>query len=180
LTCPDRALSGSLQRGGPIFCAVADGLHGDVHLNALPLIAVRAKMIASRLPERTMKRLYSPIIALALVLAAAVLTACATRASYVDLYGQPAPVSAAERTIVITPDTRYVNVTGGETVGFVVGDKSFAWNFFVARTVSNFPLNDIAPPGVLDHPVQVYVAPDPRYLNGGGHDGHGGHGGGHR
>jgi hypothetical protein len=33
---------------------------------------------------------------------------------------------------------------------------------------------------VLDHPVQVYVAPDPRYLNGGGRDGHGGHGGGHR
>ena len=117
-----------------------------------------------------MTRLYPPIIFLSLVLAAAVLTACATRTNYIALYGQPAPVSAAERTIVITPDTKYVNVTGGETVRFVVGDKSFAWNFFVARTVSNFLLNDVAPPGVLDHPVRVYVAPDPRYLGGDGGD----------
>jgi hypothetical protein len=172
LTCLDRALSGSLQRGGSIFGAVLDGLYGDVHRTTLPPIAASAKMIASRLPERAMKRLYPPIIVLSLVLAAAVLTACATRTSYVDLYGQPAPVSAAERAIVITPDTRYVNVTGGETIGFVVGDKSFAWNFFVARTVNDFRLNDVAPPGVLDHPVQAYVAPDPRYLNGGGGNGH--------
>jgi hypothetical protein len=129
-------------------------------------------MIANRLPERAMKKLYPPTIAFSLVLAAAVLTACATRTNYVALYGQPASVSAAERTIVINPDTRYVNVTGGETVGFVVGDKSFAWNFFVARTVNDFRLNDVAPPGVLDHPVQAYVAPDPRYLNGGGGNGH--------
>jgi hypothetical protein len=97
-----------------------------------------------------------------------------------DLWGDPAPVSAATRTIVITPDTRYVNVTGGEIVTFVVGDKAFAWSFNGTRYVAPFDLSMTAPPGVLDHKVLAYVAPDPRYLGGGGHGGgHGGHGGGH-
>jgi hypothetical protein len=96
-----------------------------------------------------------------------------------DLWGDPAPVSAATRTIVITPDTRYVNVTGGEIVTFVVGDKAFAWSFNGTRYVAPFDLSMTAPPGVLDHAVIAYVAPDPRYLGGGGHGGgHGGHGGG--
>ena len=33
------------------------------------------------------------------------------------------------RTIVIKPNTSYVNVTGGEVIRFEVGDKSFLWNF---------------------------------------------------
>jgi hypothetical protein len=99
-----------------------------------------------------------------------------------DLWGDPAPVSAASRTIVITPDTRYVNVTGGEIVTFVVGDKAFAWSFNGTRYVAPFDLSITAPPGVLDHTVIAYVAPDPRYMGTGGrggHGGHGGHGGGH-
>jgi Heavy-metal resistance protein CzcE len=99
----------------------------------------------------------------ALVLSVMVVAGCATRSSYVSLYGQPSPVSGADHTIVITPDTRHVNVEGGQTVAFIVGDKQFAWNFFVAIPITNFPLNDVAPPGILDHPVQAYVAPDPRY-----------------
>jgi hypothetical protein len=96
-----------------------------------------------------------------------------------DLLGDPAPVSAATRTIVIAPDTRYVNVTGGEIVSFVVGDKAFAWSFNGTRYVAPFDLSVTAPPGVLDHKVMAYVAPDPRYFGGGGgHGGHGGHGGG--
>jgi hypothetical protein len=87
--------------------------------------------------------------------------------------GDPASPAEATRTIVITPDTKWVNVTGGETVRFVVGDKSFAWKFNVASSVFSFDLNRIAPPGMLDHPVKVYVAPDPRYIGGGlGHGGH--------
>jgi Heavy-metal resistance protein CzcE len=109
----------------------------------------------------------SPVI-LSLALSLAALAGCATRNDPIDLYGYPQPPDAYGRTIVIAPDTRYVNVTGGETVRFVAGDKIFAWNFFVARTVSNFDLNAVAPPGVLDHPVRVYVAPDPRYLGAGG------------
>jgi hypothetical protein len=106
-------------------------------------------------------RLLSPST-VALVL----LTACASRpvvTPRIDLLGDPAPPSAATHTIAIKPDTRWVNVTGGDTVRFVVGDKAFAWNFTVAPTVSSFALNQVAPPGVLGREVVVYVAPDPRY-----------------
>lgn len=80
-----------------------------------------------------------------------------------DLLGDPAPAAAAVRTIVITPDTRWVNVEGGEIINFIVGDKSFAWNFYVGFTVSSFDLNLVAPPGLLQRPVIAYVSPDPRY-----------------
>lgn len=90
----------------------------------------------------------------------------------VDLLGDPASPSAATRTIVIKPDTRYVNVTGGETVKFIAGDKSFAWNFNVAETIFSFDLNQVAPPGVLDHEVKAYIAPNPLYIDGGPHGGH--------
>ncbi|RJG08064.1 hypothetical protein D3870_13390 [Noviherbaspirillum cavernae] len=85
----------------------------------------------------------------------------------VKLLGDPAPASSGTRTIVITPDTRHVNVTGGEVVNFAVGDKMFTWSFFVAAGISSFDLNRIAPPGMLDHVVTAYVARDPRYIGGG-------------
>ncbi|AMP08376.1 hypothetical protein CAter282_0562 [Collimonas arenae] len=93
-----------------------------------------------------------------------------------DLWGDPAPVMAATRTIVIAPDTTYVNVTGGEIVKFVVGDKSFAWNFDGEEYIEHFDLSQTAPPGVLDHAVTAYVSANPLYSGGG--DG-GRHGGGH-
>lgn len=91
---------------------------------------------------------------------------CVTRTSYVDLYGQAAPPSAATRTIVITPGTRYVNVEGGEVIRFVVGNKEFGWHFNGAIMIRSFSLNDVAPPGTLDHPVEAFVAPDPKYIDG--------------
>jgi hypothetical protein len=99
-----------------------------------------------------------------MIVAAAMIASCATRASYTDLYGQPAPPSAAQHTIVIHPHTRYVNVEGGQVVKFVAGDKEFTWDFYVAKTVSNFELNDVAPAGMLNHMVHVYVSPDPKYI----------------
>lgn len=83
-----------------------------------------------------------------------------------DLIGEPAPpTAAATRTIEIQPGTRWVNVTGGEVVKFVVGDKSFVWSFDGTPTSAGFNLNQIAPEGVLDHPVQGYLAPNPLYTN---------------
>lgn len=102
----------------------------------------------------------------------ALLSGCALspREPPVSFLGDPASPAEATRTIVIKPDTRWVNVTGGETVKFVAGDKSFAWTFNVASSVLSFDLNRVAPPGFLDHPVKAYLAPDPRYLGGnGGH-----------
>jgi hypothetical protein len=86
-----------------------------------------------------------------------------------DLLGNPATVGSGVRTLPITPETRHVNVTGGEIIDFKVGDKAFAWHFFVASTVSAFDLKRVAPPGTLDHSVMAYVKPDPRYCcNGSG------------
>jgi hypothetical protein len=111
-----------------------------------------------------MKSLSIPLVLIGL------LSGCAlpTAEPPIDFLGDPASPTAATRTIVIKPDTRWVNVTGGETVRFVVGDKTFSWTFNVARNVLSFDLRRIAPPGILDHPVKVYVAPDPRYIGGGG------------
>lgn len=91
--------------------------------------------------------------------------------SRTDLFGDPAPLSAAERTIVIGPTTKWVNVTGGETIKFIAGQKSFAWSFDTAPTISSFDLNRVAPPGALDHKVTAYIAPDPRYLGADARDG---------
>ena len=79
----------------------------------------------------------------------------------ITLLGDPASPASASRTIAIYPDTRYVNVTGGEVVKFTVGDKSFAWNFNGRPT--SFDLNAVAPPGVMDHKVKAYIAPNPLY-----------------
>lgn len=88
----------------------------------------------------------------------------ATSLPRIDLLGDAIPVSAATRIIVITPNTKYVNVTGGENVRFVAGDKSFAWNFDGALQISSFDLNRTAPANVLDHRVIAYVAPNPLYV----------------
>ena len=112
--------------------------------------------------------------ALAMLLSAACVSPMTTP---IDFLGEPATPSAAMRTIVIKPDTRWVNVTGGDIVKFMVGEKTFAWNFDVAEGVSSFDLNRVAPPGTLDHTVVAYVAPNPLYFGDGG--GRGRHGGGH-
>ncbi|TFW10612.1 CzcE family metal-binding protein [Oxalobacteraceae bacterium OM1] len=104
------------------------------------------------------------------VLASMLFAACATRPLPPSFYGDPADVRAAEQTIVITPQTRFVNLQDGTVVAFAVGDKRFAWSFMAATGVSSVRLNDLAPPGVLDHEVRVYLSPDPRYIGGGDHD----------
>lgn len=77
-------------------------------------------------------------------------------------WGDPAPATAGTRTIVITPDTHYVNVVGGDVIRFVDGDKSFAWAFD-GWCGYQFDLARVAPHGVLDHSVIAYVDPDPYY-----------------
>ncbi|MFZ6773592.1 CzcE family metal-binding protein [Undibacterium sp. SXout7W] len=79
-----------------------------------------------------------------------------------SLLGDSAPVTAATRTIVLTPSTTFVNVTGGETIKFIVGEKSFAWNF--DGPVSSFDLKRVAPANMLEQTLKVYVAPNPTYF----------------
>lgn len=104
---------------------------------------------------------------------AAILSGCAVGPGPFDnptsLLGTPvgelAALSQTQRTITITPDTRFVNVTSGETVRFVAGTQSFAWSFQTGPTVTTFDLNRIAPPGLLNRPIPVYVARNPLYIS---------------
>lgn len=96
---------------------------------------------------------------------AVTVAACVTRTSYTDLYGTLVPSdSAAELTMTIGPNTKYVNVEGGKVVRFLINGQSFVWHFMLAHTVDHFDLKEVAPAGMLDHSVIAYVTPDPRYI----------------
>ena len=112
---------------------------------------------------------------------AAVLTVIAMTLGLVNLpasaftpgsVGEVVPTSSAMRTIPIGAETKYVTVTAHETVKFVVNGSAFAMTingspattFAFVPTV--FDLNELAPAGVLDHRVRVYVAPDPLQTSG--------------
>lgn len=78
--------------------------------------------------------------------------------------GTPVHEGKADRTIVLDAGMKWVNITGGETIKFVVDGKSFLWRFDVYNTSPVFDLNQIAPAGMLgDRAIKVYVEPDPLY-----------------
>jgi hypothetical protein len=115
-------------------------------------------------PETIMKtKLLLPLIT-AMTLAAAS-TAALAGAQQSDLRGNAAPAQAAvDQVIVITNATRHVNVTGGSTVRFVVGDQTFNWSFQNGSAhVVPFDLQQIAPQGLLTHAVTAYVSDNPLY-----------------
>jgi hypothetical protein len=73
-----------------------------------------------------------------------------------DYYGEAASPAAAVRTIVVGPNTRWVNVQRGEIVKFVANGTEFAWNF--NGTLTSVKLAQIAPQGAVDQNVTVYIA----------------------
>lgn len=73
--------------------------------------------------------------------------------------GELTPVAYAERTVVIGPETRWVDVTQGERVKFLVNGRAFAVAF--DGVPENVNLQRIAPDGMLDHRVVAYVAVNP-------------------
>jgi len=116
--------------------------------------------------ENIMKnKLLLPLIT-AMTLAAAS-TAAMAGAGQSDFRGNAAPAQAAvDQVVVITDATRHVNVTGGSTVRFVVGDRSFNWSFQNGSAhVLPFDLQQIAPQGLLTHGVTAYVSDNPLYHN---------------
>ena len=108
-------------------------------------------------------KLLLPVLT-AMTLAAAS-TAALAGVQQPDLRGNAVPAQAAvDQVIVITEATRHVNVTGGSTVRFVVGERSFSWNFQNGSAhVVPFDLQMIAPKGLLNHPVTAYVSDNPLY-----------------
>jgi hypothetical protein len=97
-----------------------------------------------------------------LMLAASVAPAIAAPPPPNSLSGTPAADTASQYGIRITPNTRYVNVQGGDVVRFMSGDKSFTWNFDGRRPT--LKLSEIAPDGFLDREVNVYISPNPLYF----------------
>ena len=97
-------------------------------------------------------------LSIAIGLAGMVASVAAGAAVPAKLLGEPVAPEQAERTVVITPTTRYVNVTEGDVVKFVANGAAFAWNFDSPPEISSFELNRVAPAGALDHAVTVYVA----------------------
>ncbi len=98
-------------------------------------------------------KLFVPTLA-ALTLSAASLSAVAMTDA--DRYGEAASPAAAEHTIVIGPNTRWVNVNHGEIVKFVANGQEFAWDF--DGLPQSFDLKQVAPQGAIDHNVRVYIA----------------------
>jgi hypothetical protein len=107
------------------------------------------------LSESIMKK-----ISIVLAFAGLAASAAAGAAVPTKLLGDPATPAQAQRTIVITPKTSYVNVTEDEVVTFVANGSTFVWNFDSGPEINSFQLNRVAPPGALDHPVTAYVARD--------------------
>ena len=77
-------------------------------------------------------------------------------------WGSPVPVAQAGRTIVINPDTRWVNVAQGETIRFVAGSIEFSWRFD-GPDARSFDLAQVAPAGAVPGSITVYVAGIPRH-----------------
>jgi len=78
------------------------------------------------------------------------------------LLGEAVPVSAASRVVVVTPDTNYIRITGGETVEFVVGKSKFAWTFDGPE--GPFDLKQILPAGAKPQDIHGFVEPNPLYV----------------
>jgi hypothetical protein len=90
--------------------------------------------------------------------------AASTQGAAAD-YGTSADASTYARQITISPQTKSVNVTDGETVKFDVNGKTFAWNVNTFSNDTEFDLAKIAPAGTQVNDVRVYVAANPLYRN---------------
>lgn len=79
-----------------------------------------------------------------------------------DLLGSAAQASAAERTVAIDDQTRWITVEHDEVVRFLSNGQEFAWAF--NGMASSFKLSKVAPVGTLDRELTVYVWPNARDL----------------
>jgi hypothetical protein len=100
-----------------------------------------------------------------ILLLAAVFATAANAASRGDAaaYGQPVSSNSADRVIELTPQTRFVNVTNGETVTFEQGGQRFTWHVDTYNYVTAFALTNISPKTMNVNGVEIYVAPSEYY-----------------
>ena len=72
------------------------------------------------------------------------------------LHGTSVPAAQGQRTIVITADTRWVNVDYDEVIRFSLPNSEFGWKFD-GPGQHPVSLQVIAPQGAVSSPVTVYV-----------------------
>jgi hypothetical protein len=80
-------------------------------------------------------------------------------------YGAAVSTDFAGRQISVTPTTKGVYVTNGETVRFTANGQNFTWHFDTFGQTS-LDLSVIAPNDAHVKGVRVYVASNPLYLGG--------------
>jgi hypothetical protein len=103
-----------------------------------------------------MKLIHTAVTALVL---GATTVVTANAATFPNFIGEPASEASADRTVVVNPGMRWVNVTQGETVKFVANGREFTIDFDGAAETTD--LRKLAPVGALDHEVDVDVAQNP-------------------
>ena len=82
-----------------------------------------------------------------------------------DRYGAAASPAAAGRTIVIGSNTRWINVTRGETVKLAVNGQERTWTF--DGMLPSFKLGAIDSQDALAQNVMVYVESSAQEMSGG-------------
>ena len=81
----------------------------------------------------------------------------------IDLLGDPV-ASPVGRLVHIDAGTRHVTVEGGETIRFDSNGRQFSWSFSGPLSVTAFNLRRVAPPGMLERDLMVYIRPNPNYI----------------
>jgi len=82
-----------------------------------------------------------------------------------DDVGRVAAGTGPGRVIDVTPATRYLNVTNGETVVIRQGEHSVTWQVETPSNLNAVPLSRIVPLDSAGQDVQVYIAPSQQYQN---------------
>lgn len=88
-------------------------------------------------------------------------------AHYRAQFGAAVEDGRHDREIVVTPNTRWINVAADQVVRFVVRDPAgtnavFTWNFD-AFSGGVADLSRLAPDGMVTRSIKVYIAEDPHY-----------------
>lgn len=83
-------------------------------------------------------------------------------ANHAPKFGSAAPSSSAQRTIKLDQNSKYINVTQGETITFVFEGNSFTWNFDTFGTPV-FNLKEIAPKNINTQNIVIYTREDPTF-----------------
>ena len=86
---------------------------------------------------------------------------------YRSQFGAYVDAGRYNREILVAADVHWINVVSGEVIRFVIpnttgADATFTWYFdtWGGRTAD---LSRLAPAGMVQRPIKVYIGDDPRY-----------------